>query len=299
MKKIIVAAFIAFSIVSCSDNDNLEGDISGIKTTRVEASFGNSFLQPNKKNGKSVERGTIPVAIDQIAVVATNVSTPEFPESSTVFDLVANGTPGAEQKFFIEGIASGTNSFTANAITNGPKISSEMIYDDATNQALNSFNANKSITPFAQYTATTSAQIVFTSPKTIRFDMATSNGKLNTYVYTGPTITTSKRKVTVKRQTFNADGTPINTTPQTYDITGSKSFVSTWSDDSSVVGNYAILDIIVYAPDGTSVDITRQQKITIKASTTTNTTIAITKDGITTSENEATFNFPAWIVEGE
>jgi hypothetical protein len=54
MKKIIVAAFIAFGIVSCSDNGNLEGDVSGIKTTRVEASFGNSFLQPNQKNGNTI-----------------------------------------------------------------------------------------------------------------------------------------------------------------------------------------------------------------------------------------------------
>lgn len=287
--------FITFSIVSCSSDDNSPESIFGMDTTKVEASFGNSFLQPNT-TGKNVERGTIPVAIDQIKVVATNITTPAFPVSTTVFDLVANGT-GEETKFYIDGIASGTNSFTATATTNGLKTSSETIYDDAS--ALNAFNANKSVTPFAQYTATTSAQIVFTSPQKITFNMGTSNGKLNTYVYTGSTITATNRKVTVKRQTFDADGTPINTTPQTYDITGSKSFIATWSDDLAEAENYAVLDINVYAQDGTTIETTSQQKITIKASTTINTTIAVTKDGITTSENEATFNFPVWVVEGE
>ncbi|WP_035641407.1 hypothetical protein, partial [Flavobacterium gilvum] len=212
-------------------------------------------------------------------------------------DLVANGTAGADKKFFIEDIASGINSFTATAFTNGQKIVSETINDDVT--AKNIFNANKSATPYAKYTATTSADIIFTKPKAISFNMGTSNGKLNAYVYTGPTITATNRKVTVKAQTFNADNTPINTNPQTYDITGAKSFVGSWSNELAVVGNYLVLDITVYAADNTTPEMTTTQRITVKASTTINTTIAITVDGITTSENEAMFNFPDWIVEGE
>ncbi|AOW08894.1 hypothetical protein [Flavobacterium gilvum] len=298
MKRFILASIIAFGFASCSSNNDDDSSQNVLRTTKVETSFGNSFLQPVVNNtGKNVVRGTIPVAIDQITVIATNTTTPSFPPSTTVFDLVANGTAGAEQKYFIDGIASGTNSFTANAITNGPKVSSETVTDDAT--AKNIFAANKATIPYAKYTATTSAQIVFTSPKVVTFNMGTSNGKLNTYVYTGPTLSAINRKVTVKSQKFNADGTPINVTPQTYDITGSNSFVSSWSDELAIAGSYRLLDISVYAPDGITVETTTTQKIIIKASTTVNTTIAITKDGITTSEDEATFVFPAWIVEGE
>jgi hypothetical protein len=302
MKKIILSAFIAFSIVSCSNDNDAAADTTATNHNgSVEVSFGNSFLQPSR-TGKPVDRGSIPVAIDQITVDATNITTPTFPQSTTVFDLVTGGT---QTKFFLDGLASGTNSFTAKATTNGPKVSDEAIYDDATNGALNAFNANKGVTPYAKYTATTSATIDFKAPKTIAFNMATSNGKLNTYVYTGPTITATSRKVIVTRATYTMIGgtpDPANDTvidpAQIFNITGSKSFVSTWSNDLAIVGNYAVLVIDVYDQAGAQIETTSSTIIKIKASTTINTTIAITKDGITTSENEALFNFPDWIVEG-
>lgn len=295
MKSFILVSLIAFGFASCSDSDNNDYFENTPKTTRVEASFGNSFLQP--ATGKNVVRGTIPVAIDQITVVTTNTTIQTFPPSTTVFDLVPNGTAGADQKYYLEGIAAGINSFTATAITNGPKISSETVNED--DVAKNFFNADKSTTPYAKYTATTSAQIVFASPKVITFNMGTANGKLNTYIYKGPILVASNRKVTVKVEKFNADNTPITTSPQTYELTGSKSLVDSWANEFAVAGSYLLLTINIYATNNTTIEFSGTQKIIIKASTTTNTTVALTIDGITTSEDEATFNFPAWIVEGQ
>jgi type IV secretory pathway protease TraF len=291
MKKIILAAFIAFSIVSCSDDN----DTPAPTTTSVTAEFGNSFLQP-KTTGKNVERGSIPVAIDKITVTATNISTPSVPLSPTVFDLVANGTAGAEKKFLIEKIASGTNSFTATATTNGSKVSSSTIYTtDAL--GLNAFNANKTATPYAEYEATTSATIVLTTPQTVAFNMATAQGKLNTYIYTDATVTNSNRKVTVQGTSHKADGTVI-TTSTAFDITGSKSLVFVWSNELAVVGSYVVYEMKVYDALGNTVESTFTERITVKASTTINTTTVVTATGLTTSANEATFTFPIWQTEG-
>ena len=287
MKKITLAAIIAFSFASCSKDH----EASDLKSSKVMVTFGDSFLRPMKSTSvsKNVDRGagTIPVGIDQITVTAANTT---FPDATTVFNMTEGNGDGSI--FYLDGIASGNNTFTATATTTATPEFTESKNTDVVVKS--TFEGKKISTPFAHYTATKSATINLTAAQTINFNMATSNGKLNTYIYTDPTLTASGRKVEVVSQLFKSDNTNINA-PKTYAITGSYSYTSCWSDDLSVAGNYISIDIKVYASDGTTVENTYNNKIYVAAFTTTNTTMIVNAAGVTTSQTQATFNFPVWV----
>src|SRR6478752_3238618 len=99
MKKIILSAFIAFGIASCSNDESSSEKESGIQTGTVQVAFGNSFLQPSKSTRKDVIRdGSIPTPIDDIKISRKFLEaggSASFPDNSTDFHFVSSGTPGA------------------------------------------------------------------------------------------------------------------------------------------------------------------------------------------------------------
>jgi hypothetical protein len=290
MKKIILAAFIAFGIVSCSDdNDSTPDNTTGLNTTSVTAKIGvgkDAF----PTTGKNVNRGTLPTTINTITVDVVNNNT-AIPTSQTVFDLVANG--GATE-FSIENVASGSNTFTAKATTTGlPKLTViPYIYmNDATTDA--KIKAEKDAVPYAKYEAIVGMNIILGLKQEIVFPLLTNNGRIVGTIETASLLSASGRKVEVIAQRFDATNTSL-APAATIDLTGNKSVIAVWNDDTAIKGNYMKYIVNVYGPDGVTIEKTFNKTIAIIESTGITAKIAVTSEGLTESINYGTFTIPTW-----
>lgn len=292
MKKIILAAFIAFSIVSCSGDNESPESISGINTTKVTAKIGIGKDAFPTTTGKIVNRGTIPTTINQITVDVKNNNNTIIP-TQTIFDLVANGTAGAGDVFTIDNVTSGINTFTAKAYTTASPTVSTTTYttvDNATTDAM--LTAQKNIVPYAYYESVVGTNITLGQPQEIKFPLTTLNGRIIALVETGPTLTAMNRKVEVIGSRNNQDGSLINS--GTGEITGDKSALVYWSDSNSVKGAYLDYTVNIYDETGNAVEKTYTKKITVIESTGITSKMTITFDGITESINYGTFTIPVW-----
>jgi hypothetical protein len=292
MKKIILAAFIAFSIVSCSDDNNSAPEnISGTNTTSVTAKIGVGKDAFPSTTGKNVNRGTIPTTINTITVDVVN-NNGAIPASQTIFDLVASG---GETQFFIENVASGGNTFTAKATTTGSSKLTVVPYNyisDANTDA--KITAEKNAVPYAKYEAVVGMNIILGSAQEILFPMLTNNGRIIGTVETSTVLSNSGRKVEVIAERFYADNSSI-AGPITVDLTGSKSVIAAWNDDKAVKGNYMKYIVKIYNDAaGTTLEKTFDKTISIIESTGITAKITITGEGLTESINYGTFTIPAW-----
>ena len=291
MKKIILAAFIAFSIVSCSDDNKSTSDTNAeLKTSTVTAKIGvgkDAF----PKTGKNVNRGTIPTTINRITVDAVNNNS-AIPASQTIFDLVGSG---GELKFLIENVASGANTFTAKATTTGTPILSVIPYNYASDSNTDAMiTASKNAVPYAKYEAVAGMNIILGTPQEVIFPMLTNNGRIIGTVETNQLLTNSGRKVQVIAQRFDTTDTPF-TSALTVDLTGNKSVIAVWNDDTAVKGNYIKYIVNIYNDAaGTTLEKTFEKIITVEESTGITAKITITSEGLTESINYGTFTIPAW-----
>jgi hypothetical protein len=290
MKKIILVAFIALGIVSCSSEDDSPEDISGISTATVAAKIGVGKDAFPGTTGKNVNRGTIPTTINTITVDVVN-NNPAIPANQTIFDLVGSG--GATQ-FLIENVASGSNTFTAKATTTGTPKLTVAPYDyvsDANTDA--KITAEKNAVPYAKYEAEVGMNIILGPPQEVVFPLLTNNGRIIGTIETAAILSATGRKVEVIAERFYANDTPV-LGPITIDLTGNKSVIAVWNDDTAVKGNYMMYIVNVYGPDGTTIEKTFNKTITIIESTGITTKITITGEGLTESINYGTFTIPAW-----
>jgi hypothetical protein len=292
MKRLILAAFIAFSVVSCSNDSDSETNenTATAKTTSVSAKIGVGKDAFPGTTGKNVNRGTIPTTINTITVDVVN-SNASIPANQTIFDLVASG--GASQ-FLIENVWSGDNTFTAKATTTGsPKmsVSSYNYTNDATTDAM--LTAEKNAVPYAKYQAVVEMNIILGTPQEIKFPLLTDNGRLISTIETAQQLSATKRKVEVIVQRFNADNTPIAATT-TFDLTGNASTVAVWNDNTALKGNYMKYIVNVFGTNGTTIEKTFTQNIVIIESKGITSKITIASDGLTESINYGTFTIPAW-----
>ncbi|MDR6845182.1 hypothetical protein [Flavobacterium granuli] len=290
MKKIILVAFIALGIVSCSSEDDSPEDISGINTATVTAKIGVGKDAFPGTTGKNVNRGTIPTTINTITVDVVN-NNPAIPSNQTIFDLVGSG--GANQ-FLIENVASGSNTFTAKATTTGtPKLTVEPYNhtNDATTDAM--LKGEKDAVPYAKYEAVVGMSITLGTPQEIVFPLLTNHGRIIGTVETAALLSATDRRVEVIAERFYANNTPV-LGPITIDLTGNKSVIAAWNDDTAVKGNYMKYIVNVYGPDGLTIEKTFNKTITIIESTGITSKITITNDGLTESINYGTFTIPAW-----
>jgi hypothetical protein len=291
MKKIFLAAFIVFSIVSCSSDDNTSDAIASKNTTTVTAKIGVGKEAFPTTTGKNVNRGTIPITINRITVDVVN-NNAAMPATKTIFDLVSSG---GETKFLIEDVASGANVFTAKATTIGvPKLSVvPYVYtNDATTDAM--IKGEKDAAPYAKYEAVVGMDIVLGTPQEIVFPLLTSHGRIIGTVETASILSASGRKVEVIAQRFFADHTPISI-PVTADITGNKSVFAVWNDDTALKGNYLKYIVNVYNnAQGSIIEKTFEKIIPVQESTGITAKVAVTGEGLTESINYGTFTIPSW-----
>jgi hypothetical protein len=291
MKKLILAAFIAFSIVSCSeDNDSATEDTTGLNTTSITAKIGVGEDAFPNTTGKNVNRGTIPTTINTITVDVVNNNT-AIPPNQTVFDLVGSG--GATQ-FLIEDVSSGGNTFTAKATTTGIAKLTVAPYtytSDATTNAM--IKGEKDAVPYAKYEAVVGMSIILGTPQEIVFPLLTNNGRIIGTVETAAQLSATGRKVEVIAQRFDSTNTPL-AAAATLDLTGNKSVIAVWNDNTAVKGNYMTYIVNVYGPDGTTIEKTFHKTIAIIESTGITTKITVTNEGLTESIDYGTFTIPAW-----
>jgi hypothetical protein len=302
MKKIILAAFIAFSIVSCSDGNESTENIVTKDSHKVKVTFGDSFLKTSKTSAntkKDVNRpSSIPTGIDLITVTTKNISLGTAPVN-TAFNIIPTG---GVTDFILDGVMTGTNDFTATATTtSNPSNKVELIASASAKNQFNTYtgdiqnNYAGAPIPYATYAAAvTGLKIDFASSPEIYFDMKTSNGRLNTLVQTGPSVTTSNLYVKITRTVYNKSK---NTTVATdYNISGDSSLVSTWNDEDAIYGSTVNLLITVYngTDDTAPVIYSQTCDLQIKGSTITNTQITVNKEKMTISTNTGAFQFPTW-----
>jgi hypothetical protein len=290
MKKIILAAILAFNIVSCSDDHDCPQNITGTNATAVTAKFGvgkDAF----PTTGKSVNRGDIPTTINRITVDVVNSNSAILP-NQTVFDLVASG--GATQ-FLIDNVASGSNNFTAKATTTGGSKLSLEPYDFISNDDTDAkIAAKKNAVPHANYEAVVGMNIILGTAQEIAFPLLTNHGRLIVDMETATILSNTGRKVEVISQRFNADHTPISAVT-TNDLTGNKSLIAVWNDDTALKGNYTKYTVNVYNDAaGTTLEKTFERTITIIESTGITSKLTITGEGLTESINYGTFTVPEW-----
>jgi hypothetical protein len=290
MRKIILTAIIAFSIVSCSSDDNTPDAIETKNTTSVTAKIGvgkDAF----PATGKNVNRGTIPTTINRITIDVVNNNT-AIPATQTIFDLVASG---GETSFLIENVSSGSNVFTAKATTTGiAKLTvAPYIYtNDATTDAM--IKGKKDAVPYAKYEAIVGMDIILGTPQEIIFPLLTNHGRIIGTVESASLLSASGRKVEVIAQRFFTDNTSV-ASALTVDLTGNKSVIAVWNDDTAVKGNYMKYIINIYNNTaGTILEKTFEKTIAIQESTGITAKITITNEGLTESINYGTFTIPTW-----
>jgi hypothetical protein len=291
MKKIILSALIAFSIVSCSHDNNSPGDTTVLKKGSVTAKFDVGKDAFPTTTNKNTNRGTIPTTINRITVDVVNTN-PGIPANQTVFDLVASG---GETKFLIDNVSSGANVFTAKATTTGlPKltVAPYNYTNDATTDAM--IKGERDAVPYAKYEAIVGMDIILGTPQEIIFPLLTNHGRIIGTVETESLLTASGRKVEVIAQRFDTNNTSLAPSI-TIDLTGNKSVIAVWNDDSAVKGNYIKYIVNIYNnAAGTILEKTFEKTIAIQESTGITAKITITSEGLTESINYGTFTIPAW-----
>jgi hypothetical protein len=289
MKKLVLAAIIAFGFVACSDDSETPESITSKNTSTVTAKIGigkDAF----PTTGKNVNRGTIPTTINTITVDVVNINA-SVPTSKTIFDLVSSG--GANQ-FLIENVASGANTFTAKATTTGLAKLTLVPYNFtniATTDAM--LKGEKDAVPYAKYEAIVGMNIVLGAPQEVRFPLLTNHGRIIGVIETASELSATGRKVEVVAQRFDQSNTAL-AAAVTLDLTGSKCILAVWNDDTAVKGNYMTYIVNVYSANGETIEKTFNKKITIIESTGITTKITVTGEGLTESINYGTFTIPAW-----
>jgi hypothetical protein len=290
MKKIILTTIMAFSIVSCSSDDKTPDAIATKNTTTVTAKIGMG-KDAFPTTGKNVNRGTIPTTINRITIDVVNNNIAILP-TQTIFDLVASG---GETKFLIENVASGSNVFTAKATTTGISkltVAPYIYTNDATTDAM--IKGERDAVPYAKYEAIVGMDIILGTPQEILFPLLTSHGRIIGTVESAALLAATGRKVEVIAQRFFADDTPVSTAV-TVDLTGKKSVIAVWNDDTAVKGNYMKYIVNIYNNTaGTILEKTFEKTIAIQESTGITAKITITNEGLTESINYGTFTIPAW-----
>jgi hypothetical protein len=305
MKKIILSAIIAFSIGSCSNDDDTTTPTNATnKFADVSAKFGSS---ETSLTGKPVLRpATVPVSIDQITVAVVNVN-PAVTTPSTVFDF-GTGAGYEQTKYYIDNVTSGSNTFTATATTTGTAGFTVTVQTSKTEADAVIAN-DQAKTPYAQYTDLKVVDIVLGQAQSIPFNLTTNQGRLIIQVASAPILTAMGRKIELTGNRYDAAGTQMGA-GQTLDITGNKTATFYWNDVNSVstyktagAGNVsntgARIDyaIHIYNAAGTTVEKTYARSYYIKGSTSKTVLDVVTYEGITESINEAVFTVEKWEVE--
>jgi hypothetical protein len=253
MKKVFLAAIIAFGFASCSTDEN----DTPTNTTSQFANVSADFSAPSKLTGKTITRGSIPVSIEKLTVSVIN-ATGGLITPDVIFDVVASG---GTNDYTIPGVFAGYNTFSAvstmtqkaidDSATSGFKtITGANATELATNTAA-ALASDKLKTPYAIYNSIQNVSnkdvlITLGDAQAIPFPMETKSGRLIISWETDTALTNTGYVVKVLSRAFNADNSPRYAGPQEFDITGLKNEIMYWSTASSTEGAYQKTRIVIF-----------------------------------------------------
>jgi hypothetical protein len=168
MKKILLIIVILIAIPSCSVEDDINP-----QTTTVAISAGNEFI--TSTTGKNVQRGSMFAWISEMQIKATHTS---GYVSTTDFTLVANGTSGAGNKFIMDNVMIGNNTFTASSKTTEPERleTAQVSRSEAFTTTMSALNSRN---PYALYTSTAPVNftIIQDAAQNVNIPMRTVNSR--------------------------------------------------------------------------------------------------------------------------
>jgi hypothetical protein len=168
MKKILLIIVFLTALSSCSAEDD-----TNIETTSVSISTENEFNTSTA--GKNVQRGSLFAWISEMQIVAVHSG---GYVSTTNYTLVANGTAGADTKFFMDAVMIGNNSFTASSkTTETEKLETAQV---SISEAFTTTIANlKARNPYALYTSTNPVNYTITpgTVQNVSIPMSTYNSR--------------------------------------------------------------------------------------------------------------------------
>lgn len=176
MKKTILGLVLFLSLVGCSSDDSGSTGTGEAKEANMKIGFVNSNI---KLTGKDVLRNTLPVEIQSVIVTSVNAGV----SYDNVFNLVENGTVGAESDFILRNLKTGTSEFTVLTTTNvAPSnwyVSIPVVEDE--NESLNSISQrlmNKTPSVIYKSKQTVSRNVVAGENDAIQFELEAINGRL-------------------------------------------------------------------------------------------------------------------------
>jgi hypothetical protein len=168
MKKVLSIIVLLITLSSCSIEDDINMD-----TTTVAISAGNEFIVST--TGKNVQRGSMFAWISEMQIKATHTS---GYVSTTDFTLVPNGTSGAGNKFLMDNVMIGNNTFTASSKTTEPERleTAQVSRSEAFTTTMSALNSRN---PYALYTSTAPVNftIVQDAAQNVNIPMKTANSR--------------------------------------------------------------------------------------------------------------------------
>lgn len=176
MKKTILGLVLFLSLIGCTSDDSDPVGTGESKEGSMKIGFVNSNL---KLSGKDVLRNTLPVEIKSVVVTSVNAGV----SYDNVFNLVENGTVGAESDFILRNLKTGTSEFSVLTTTN---VASEAWYQtvpviESENESLNTISQrllNKTPSVVYKSKATISRNVVAGENDAIQFELEPLNGRL-------------------------------------------------------------------------------------------------------------------------
>lgn len=174
MKHTVLGLVLFLSLLGCSSED--PSPTGEAKEANMKISFTSSNL---KTSGKDVTRNTLPVEIQSVVVTSVNAGV----TYDNVFNLVENGTVGAEKDFILRNLKTGTSEFSVLTTTNvAPEAwySTSPVIEDG-NESLNSISQrllNKIPSVIYKSKATISRNVVAGENDAIQFELEPLNGRI-------------------------------------------------------------------------------------------------------------------------
>jgi hypothetical protein len=299
MKKLILSAIIAFSIVSCSTDEN---ETFPTDTTSQLANVSAAFSTPSKLTGKTIDRGSIPVPVKDITVKTVN-ATAGLTTADVFFDIVATG---GTNDYTIPGVFGGVNTFTATTTS----VSAEASYavpltgTDATdlqNKTTAKVAELKGLTPYAVYASketasNTNVNVTIGQAQQIPFIMETKQGRLITLFETKADLSATGYfvEVTGKAYATGDTSTQLGST-QTFDISGFKSQMYYWSNTNTKDGAHIDYSISIYTDSGKGTLVKSfNSSATVNSNIGKTVTFNVGLSDVTESINTAGFTWTAW-----
>ena len=285
----LMVAVLATCLFSCTKGDDEKANDTSGQSASASLSLKTEVETPNL-TGRDVERGSLHAWIKDINVHASAMELIRNRDFS--FTLVPDGTAGAAHDFVMDGLAIGRNDFTISTTTSTLPILVSTRHDV---NPVGYMDAMKARNPYAIYSATTTANIVYGQNNTVTPTvLRTQNGRHIALFKLGDALA--------------ALGVRAKVTPIINGVTKTALEFDTellghvyWSDADCTAGKTIQYNIRLFKPNGqplmddhnTEVGFTTLL-VTIQASTSINRIYTVTKDNLTENTSTQLFTAEEW-----